>query len=211
MVYRKGAFRMTIQPIRSRDIPLARRFAAQGMHYDWYLDPGWKLEMYSLFFWNLECRRATRLYAAYEGDALAGVLLADMKGEPKPYDTFWRRALIWLVQKGMALVAKGAGNVYDEANTAMLEQFCREESPDGEVVFLVVDPNREGQGVGTALLNALAEDEPGKLVYLFTDNGCNYGFYEHRGFLQSGLREITMVFPDRTVPLQCFLYSKRLP
>ena len=182
---------MQIRSIRAKDIPLARRFAAQGMHYDWYLDPGWKLEMYSLFFWNLECSRASRLYAAYEGEQLAGVLLADMKGEPKPYNTLWRKALVWVVQKGMALVARGAGNVYDAANSSMLEQFCAGESPDGEVVFLVVDPNREGQGVGTALLEALAKDESGKLVYLFTDNGCNYGFYEHRGFVQSGMREIT--------------------
>ncbi len=53
--------------------------------------------------------------------------------------------------------------------------------PDGEILFLAADPECGVKGIGTALLKALEEKEKGKTMYLFTDDGCTYQFYEHRG------------------------------
>ena len=83
-------------------------------------------------------------------------------------------------------------------------------APDGEIIFLVADPDCKVKGIGTALLNALEQKEKGKLLYLYTDDGCTYQFYEHRGFERVEEKEIVLEMPKGKVPLKCFVYSKRI-
>ncbi len=82
--------------------------------------------------------------------------------------------------------------------------------PDGEILFLAADPECGVKGIGTALLKALEEKEKGKTMYLFTDDGCTYQFYEHRGFDRVEEKDIVMKMPKGDVPLKCFMYSKVL-
>ena len=92
----------------------------------------------------------------------------------------------------------------------MHRSFFKDEEPDGEIAFLAADPDYQGKGIGSALLKALEKDEKGKLVYLYTDNACSYGFYEHRGFLKAEQRRIVLDLGKKQVPLTCLLYVKRL-
>ena len=55
------------------------------MHFEWYLDNPFLLQLYGRYFWYLELSRATQVIAAYAGEELAGVLLAELEGEPKKY------------------------------------------------------------------------------------------------------------------------------
>ena len=64
--------------------------------------------------------------------------------------------------------------------------------------------------MGTLLLGELARREAGREFYLYTDDGCTYAFYEHRGFERAGERDIVMHLNGKAVPLRCFLYRKRL-
>lgn len=57
-------------------------------------------------------------------------------------------------------------------------------NPDGEIIFLAVDPNCKIKGIGTALLSAFEKDESGKLIYTQTMLVL-INFYEHRGFERS--------------------------
>lgn len=106
-----------------------------------------------------------------------------------------------------------AGNgveTYDKANQEMLHAFCKKNMPDGEIVFLAADSNSKIRGIGTALLSALEKDEPGKLIYLYTDNACTYQFYEHRGFIREGEQQVELDLEKKKIPLTCFLYAKKL-
>lgn len=82
--------------------------------------------------------------------------------------------------------------------------------PDGKIVFFAVNPNCKAKGIGTILLNALEEKEKGKTLYLHTDNACTYQFYEYRGFRKMEEKEIFIKMPKGTIPLKCFLYSKKI-
>lgn len=53
-----------------------------------YLDNKTELNLYGKYFWYLELTNATQVISAYIGDELAGVLVADMKGEEKMYKSF---------------------------------------------------------------------------------------------------------------------------
>jgi len=89
----------------------------------------------------------------------------------------------------------------------MLLKYLGKHPIDGEIGFLVADPNSGVSGVGTALLEAFEARHKGKNVYLFTDDGCTYQFYDSRGFTQVGERTIA-VNEDRD--LECMLYVRRL-
>ena len=199
-----------VREIRRQDYKKAQQFAIQGMHLYWYMDKGVVLDMYTKYFWDMELNRATKAYGAYVDGDFVGVLLADIKGEPKKYHSVWRAVYVnffdWL--QNLA-VGKGVG-AYDKANQEMYQVFCDKNMPDGEINFLAADPNSKVKGIGTALLSALESDEQGKLVYLYTDNACTYQFYEHRGFTRAGERKIELDLGKKKVPLTCLFYAKKL-
>ena len=200
---------MEIRPLRREDYRKARRFAEVGMHFDWYSGSPFLRRLYSLYFWNWELSRATRAYGAYLDGAFAGALLAEVRGEPTPWRTLWRSALLRAFGALQALLAEEAWEAYDSANREMLEALRREGEPDGELLFLAADPALRGRGTGTALLEALAADIPGRTLYLYTDSACTYQFYDRRGFRRAGDREVFLPLKSGELTLRCLLYVKK--
>lgn len=74
---------MELKEFHNKDMHKAIQFAIDGMHLDLYLQNKTLLKLYGRYFWYLETNRATQIIAAYEGDTLAGVLLAEINGETK--------------------------------------------------------------------------------------------------------------------------------
>lgn len=199
-----------IQPLQKRDFDTARKFAVEGMHLNWYTGNNLELYLYSKYFWYLEISRATSAWGAYAGDALVGVLLADMEDQPKAFPSIWYRAFVKMASFIINLGYKDAANVYDNANQELLATYQKLSKTDGELNFFAVAPEMNGQGVGTLLLQALARQEAGKRIYLFTDSGSTYQFYSRRGFEQVGRKDISLEIHGQEVPLTCLLFSKLL-
>lgn len=201
---------IVIRDIRKKDYKKAIQFAIKGMHFDWYLDSKFLLNAYGRYFWYLEMNRATQIFAAYVDDKFVGVLLAEIKGEPKKHSSFPEKVYVKIVDVIQKLFFKGGVEIYDETTKEQLTEYLKATKADGEIVFLAADPDCGVKGVGTALLNALEAVEGGKTIYLHTDNACTYQFYEHRGFERVKEKEITLEMPKGNVPLKCFLYSKTI-
>ena len=91
----------------------------------------------------------------------------------------------------------------------MLEEYKKNNNPDGEIIFLVADPDAKIKGIGTKLLEEYEKREKGKLIYLYTDNMCTYQFYEHRGFERVQEKDIVLKLKN-DVNLKCMLYSKQI-
>lgn len=180
------------------------------MHFNRYVDNKLALRLYGRYFLYLELERSSQVIAAYMGDRLVGILMADMKNEPKVYTSFWRKLYVIIFKAIMAVVAKNGSDIYDEANKVMFNIYSKKANPDGEICFLAADPTIQGKGIGTLLLEELYSREKGKLVYLYTDDNCTYQFYEHKGFERSEEKEIKMILGGKTVPLTCLLYSKQI-
>ncbi len=196
--------------LRMKDRRRAIEFARRGMHFDWYADSPLLLYLYGRYFWCLEFGRATQVIAAYRGRDLAGVLLAEARGEATPNRSLGRTLYKRLFESFQELFFRGGADAYAQANREMYARYRRAHAPDGEITFLAVDPALEGNGIGTLLLNELARREPGRCFYLYTDSGCAYQFYEHRGFERAGEKDIVLELGKKRVPLRCFLYSKTL-
>lgn len=201
---------IVIKDIRKQDYKKAIQFAIKGMHFDWYLDSKFLLNAYGRYFWYLEMNRATQVFAAYVGDEFVGVLLAEIKDEPKKHHSVLEKTYVKLVDTIQRLLFSGGVEIYDETTKQLLTEYLETTKADGEIVFLAADPDCGVKGVGTALLNSLEAVEGGKTIYLHTDNACTYQFYEHRGFERVKEKEITLEMPKGSVPLKCFLYSKTI-
>lgn len=199
-----------IKELKKQDYGKAIQFAIKGMHFNWYLDNKILLNLYGRYFWYLEMCRATQVIAAYADNELAGVLLAEIKGERKKYHSFWKSLYVKIFDFLQNTFVKGGVGVYDNANEEMFLQYSEHNSPDGEIIFLAANPEIKVKGIGSLLLKELEFREHGKELYLYTDNACTFQFYEHRGFKRSCEKDIALAIGNKTVPLKCFLYSKTL-
>lgn len=203
--------------LHRQDYSKAINWAIEGMHLGWFGATELLVQLYGTFFWYLELNRATQVIAAYQGDELVGVLLAAMEGEPlSRHHTGHTSLLAKLTERLQYLLARDEVEPYDEANRQLLKDYRARlahqgQAPQGEILFLAANPHSGVRGVGSALLEELERREPGKLVFLYTDTGCTYQFYEHRGFTRQGERIARLGHGKNATELGCFLYSKRLP
>lgn len=199
---------MEIRELQKKDIKKAIQFAISGMHFELYLKNKTIRNLYGKYFWYLETNRATHLLPAYEGDTLAGVILAEIKGEPRKYYSKRKAFYVKFIDVIQKLFFKDSAGLYDEVNKELFAKYTEKYSPDGEIIFLAANPKVKIKGIGTMLLGELEKCIKGKTIYLFTDNACTYQFYEHRGFDRVGEKDIELDFGDEKVPMTCLLYSK---
>lgn len=199
-----------IQDLRRKDFYKAVRFAITGMHFEWYFEGKLLRKLYGWYFWYMEMARATQVLAAYRGDKLAGVLLAEIKGETKKHGSLLGRLYVGAFDFLQRTFYKESAGVYEEANREMFAKYAAGNFPDGEILFLAADPEKKAKGVGSRLLCELERRERGKKIYLYTDSACTYPFYERRGFERSCEKEILLDIGGKRVPLTCFLFSKTL-
>ena len=161
-----------ITNIKKKDYKKAIQFAKTGMHFDLYLDNKFLLYLYGNYFWYDELNRATQVIAAYVGEELAGVLLADIEGEKKSYRSFGKTMYIQIFNLLQKLFYKGGAGVYDTTNQVLFREYRKCHCPDGQIVFLAANPAFQQKGIGSKLLEELERREKGKQVYLYTDDAC---------------------------------------
>lgn len=202
--------KLEIKELNKKDNSKVIKYAIKGMHFNLYLDNKLELNLYGRYFWYLELLNATQVISAYIGDELAGVLVAEIKGENKVYKSFWKKLYVNIFEWIQKTFFEDSVGEYDQANKEMLEAYKEKNNPDGEIRFLAANPDIKIKGIGTLLLNELEKREKGKEIYLFTDDQCTYQFYEHRGFDRVGEKDIILSLTSKKeVPLKCFLYRKK--
>lgn len=202
--------KIEIKKLRKKDYKKAIKAAIRGMHFNQYINNPLLLNLYGRYFWYSELMQSTQIIAGYIEDVFAGVLLAKMKGEEKQFHSFWGTVYVKIFDFCQKNLYKNSVGIYDKTNREMYLRYLEHHSPDGEIIFLAANPEIAVKGIGSALLNELERREKGKEIYLYTDSGCTYQFYEHRGFERSKEKEIVLEFGSKNVSLQCFLYSKIL-
>ncbi|TLG72514.1 GNAT family N-acetyltransferase [Culicoidibacter larvae] len=201
---------IVIRELAKSDYNQARLYAIDGMNLDRYAEKDYELYFYSKYFIYLELLRATQILGAYMDGKLVGVLLAEMRNENKKVKSLWYRIYIWFIKFTMNIFYKSSANIYEQVNNEMLSRYKSGNNPDGELIFFAVNPEIMGKGIGTLLLNELEKREKGKSIYLYTDSGCTYQFYDYKGFKREDEQNIIMNNHGKVINLTCFLYSKKL-
>lgn len=201
--------KLELKELAERDYKKVIQYAIKGMHFNMYINNKTILNLYGKYFWYLELLNATQVLAVYYGEELAGVLIADIYGEPKYHKSFSKTMYVRFIDFIQKHFFKDSVGIYDTVNKKMLEEYKKTNTPNGEIRFLAANPDLKVKGIGTMLLQELEAREKGKEIYLFTDNQCTYQFYEHRGFDKIGEENIELELENK-VPLKCLLYRKKL-
>ncbi|WP_099467392.1 GNAT family N-acetyltransferase [Konateibacter massiliensis] len=201
--------RIELKELERKDYDKAIEFAVKGMNFNRYMENEKELYMYGKYFLYMEMQRATQMIAAYMEGKLVGLVLADVREEPKRYRSIWKGLYVKTMELIMKVILRDKDFSYKDANRKMLQNYKKRANPDGEICFVVADPNMQGKGIGSYMMKELEQREAGKLLYLFTDTNCTYHFYEHRGFEQVESQDI-MLQLGKEVPLTCFLFSKQM-
>lgn len=199
---------MHIAELKKQDEYKVMQFAAKGMHFSSYVRPV-LLGLYSRYFWYFELTRATQVIAVYEGEQILGVVLASMNDEKPVRPSALRSLYVHAFDIVQKIISPGA-RAYERVNKEMLAEFKKTHSPAGEVTFLATDVDASVRGVGTMLLDELARREAGKEVFLYTDTGCSYTYYSHKGFTQEAKRNISIGMGKAPISMDCFLFSRVL-
>jgi GNAT superfamily N-acetyltransferase len=202
---------LKIKTLQRKDYRKAIQFAQVGMHFNQYMDSPWLVSLYTRYFWYQELLKATKIIAVYDEHQLAGVLLAKMKGEQPQYHSFWNRLYVKFFELVEKYFSKDVGESYEDANARMLARYQSEHDPDGEILFLAANPEIQAKGIGSTLLNEFERQVAGKQIFLYTDSGCTYQFYDHRDFTRFESTTITTKTKKQQVKLDCFLYGKQVP
>lgn len=200
---------IVIKEIRKKDYKKAIQYAIEGMQFNRYLNNKIFLNLYGRYFWYLELTNSTQIISAYIGEELVGVLLANVEGEKK-YKSFSKSLYIKIYSFFQNILYKEGVGMYNEANKEMFEKYKKTNNPNGEIKFFAVNPNIKGKGIGSKILDEFERREKGKQFFLFTDEGCSYQFYEHKGFERVGEKDILLDLNDKRVNFKCFLYSKNI-
>ena len=183
------------------------RFAVEGMHFDHYIKSARLQTAYAGHFWLSAKMAATEQIALYAGDTLAGVLLAHMDGQEAAGITLAERVFVRAADTLLHVFSRHLEGAYQRANDRLLSRFLQRREAAGEITFLVVNPDLKRQGVGRRLIEELALRHEGKRVYVFSDAGCDCGFYDHMGFVKEESEVVSLVCATGRMMLPCFLYS----
>lgn len=86
--------KLTFKPLEKKDYKKAIYFAVEGMNFERYMENELLLNLYGRYFLYMELNRATQILALYAEDELAGVLLAEIKGEKKKHRSFGQQIYV---------------------------------------------------------------------------------------------------------------------
>ena len=84
---------------------------------------------------------------------MAGILLADIRGETKLRYSPLRIPFIKIMDFIQNVL--NLDRAYNEANKKMMKQYSKSFKADGEIIFLAVNPKLHGRGIGSLLLAEL--------------------------------------------------------
>lgn len=81
---------------------------------------------------------------------------------------------------------------------------------DGVLTLFAVNSECRGKGIGKKLLfdvEAYWKEHQTKSIYLYTDTTCNYGFYEHQGFVRLEEENLVLKSDGKPFEMDVFLYG----
>ncbi|WP_052447312.1 GNAT family N-acetyltransferase [Clostridium polynesiense] len=173
-------------------------------------NPEVALLMGKIYLYSCLCSQNYNLVAEEKGKPV-GIIMGNSHKKPEKLNLIYRLKQLYYYTKmkrykeGEFILNLFKG--FERLDNEMLKEIGK--SYDGELVFFVTDEAIRGQHVGTGLYRSLVEEfkaNSSKLIYVYTDDSCNYGFYEHQGFKRINERK-QVVYNHH---FQFYVYEKEL-
>ncbi|APT84733.1 GNAT family N-acetyltransferase [Corynebacterium aquilae] len=196
---------VSFAPLQRSDHAVIIETIEKEMHLEKYIANPLIRRLHARSFFYEELAQATHVFAAYDDGEFAGLVLLRLDGHKPQGMPLWARALSAVVHQ---LEKKEDGiAAYARTNAQLLEQYQRQHGTDGEILLLSANPRHRVRGIGSALLSQVATVAQGKHLYLFTDEGCTFEFYNRKGFHRVGEQTMEFNYAGKPHSFRCFLYS----
>lgn len=162
-------------------------------HYD-RLSPNLEvaLLMGKIYLYGCLARQTFHRVAVAEGRPV-GIIMGYVEGKQDAAASAYRAKLEQYYEE-MQQHAEGQFilkmfETFEHLDEEMLTEIGKEY--DGELVFFVIDASVRGQHVGAQLYQQFLQECQAnhcQNIYVYTDETCNFGFYEHQGFRRMNQR-----------------------
>lgn len=199
---------LTIRNYQSKDAPYLVDIIRTTWHYDNFCSPKTAVRMAKIYFFNCLARQTFLRVAEYHGIPVGVIMGRDKM--VKPVHSYWIQrtwnSMRMLLSREGRLVGKAFHEI-DGVDQSLLKK--RGMDYQGELAFFAVHQDCRGTGVGRALFQELLQYMKRQKIhsfYLYTDSSCNYGFYEHQGFIRCGEQKFSVPI-GITNEMKFFLYE----
>lgn len=201
--------KIILRDYAKNDAPFLQNIIRKTWQYDRFCSPKTAERLSRLYLAGCMANQTFRKVAEVDGRPVGVIMGKNCKT--------WKPSLSGLVHqttaalalmsgkegRGVARAFSGIGKVDKE-----LKKDSKKEYP-GELSFFVLNERYRGLGIGKMLFEALLdymEKQKISRFYLYTDNSCNYGFYEHQGMRRCGQRSYKVPLAVEN-EMQFFLYE----
>ena len=120
----------------------------------------------------------------------------------------YHAARLWTKTRTKKIGKNEVQQTYKELISDIKEEF------DGVLTLFAVRRDVRGLGIGKGLLvkmNTYYRKHNTKKIYLYTDDTCNYGFYDHMGFTRAKETTVTVQRKGQAKTMDVYVYSQDVP
>ncbi|WP_432352908.1 GNAT family N-acetyltransferase [Sporosarcina sp. A2] len=175
--------------IKREDYPALEKIISDTWEYERYCSPQVAKQMATFYLASCLANQTFTCVAENNGIAV-GVIMGKVE---KNFQTPMRYATQGLLATGNLKRTKEGRHMaklfegFDRLNHRLLDQSRLKF--EGELAFFIVGSDQRGNGIGGELYKRFLQYTQAVGIedyYLFTDSGCNVGFYEHQGLERMG-------------------------
>lgn len=178
------------RPLRRDDFPALAKIVGEVWHADF--DEA-ERQLAGSFDLATCLRRTTAGFVAVAGERTLGFVILRAGDIDPAVDAEWQDVSQKALEELRALNPEAGGRVaaYSRAEKAIDDQLLAESGCDEryEFVLFLLTASARGLGIGRELFDraeAYLVENGAREAFLFTDESCTWGFYEHRGLRRVG-------------------------
>ena len=203
-----------IRDITADDIPAIKDVVREVWDWEGFLEDDAVIDACVAVYFSPVLHEATFARAAVLNGKVAGVIFGVADGEAPCYKHLLEDLTPYIITLMQAKKSDRLAiceyitrlkNVYTELIDGIEDDY------DGTLDFLVLSKAAQGKGIGKQLWLALKDyfdEKNSSKVYLYSDNECNFAFYERQGFNRRREKDI-LLYDEEDVSEQ-YLYEYKL-
>ncbi|MGI5895354.1 MAG: GNAT family N-acetyltransferase [Oscillospiraceae bacterium] len=205
------------RPIQKKDYVAVSKILSKAFGLHGYVSDHKLLECFEMQYVYSCLSEATYTCIAELDDEIIGVIMGNSKTDynilshlPYILKTFYYNRKMQHFKKNDAKGIEDYHKVHK-----MYHMFSKKHKNefDGVLTLFAVSENCRGLGVGKRLLQELCnylKEQHTRRIYLYTDDTCNYSFYEHQGFERLEEGNLTLSKYGKSFLMKVFLYGYSL-
>lgn len=201
-------------PITKNDYPAIKSLINEAFEFYKFIEDEKFLDRCLTIYLRMCLAETTFSSIAKKDGKVIGVILGNAKGKVSRLSTL--KHITHTVYHLIPLMFS------KKSSKAMLNQYSkvlktydeflapRKTSFQGSIELFIVSKESRGLGIGKKLVHQLIDYMKFNHIsniYLFTDDRCNYGFYDNFGFNRLASKPIEMSFSSSVSTLNVFLYG----